>query len=224
MKATQLLMVLITTGALLAQTRLDSNQMRNDLFAAMEGNPNALKRMLDTSQKALDQNPDHAQALVWHGAATIGSFFMEAQKGNAPAAVPIFQKGAAEMDRAVSLAPDDIEVRIMRSVLYGPASRQFPPPLGRDMLEKARTDLQHAYDLQQSHLSELGTHPLGELLQALADVNSRQGRTENAEKYYRLMQTMLKDTEYARRAGEWMKTKQPLPEAQTNCIGCHVYR
>jgi hypothetical protein len=90
------------------------------------------------------------------------------------------------------------------------------------MLEKARTDLQHVYDLQQSHLSELGTHPLGELLQALADANSRQGKTEDAEKYYRLIQTMLKDTEYAKRAGEWMKTKQPLSEAQTNCIGCHV--
>jgi len=224
MKATRLLVVLVTTGALMAQTRLDSNQMRNDLFSAMGGNPNALKRLSDTSQSALDQNPDHAQALVWHGAATIGSFFMEAQKGNTQAAVAIFQKGAAEMDRAVSLAPDDIEVRIMRSVLYAPASRQFPLPLARDMLEKARTDLQHTYDLQQSRLSELGTHPLGELLQALADVNSRQGRTDDAEKYYRLIQTMLKDTEYATRAGEWMKTKQPLPEAQTNCIGCHVYK
>ena len=224
MKATRLLIVLVTAGALQAQARLDSNQMRNDLFAAMGGKPDALKRMLDTSQKLLDQNPDHAQALVWHGAATIGSFFMEAQKGNAQAAMSIFQKGAADMDRAVSLAPDDIEVRILRSVLYGPASRQFPLPLAQDMLEKARTDLQHAYDLQQSHLSELGTHPLGELLQALADANSRQGRTDNAEKYYRLIQTMLKDTEYARRAGEWMKTKQPLPEAQTNCVGCHVHR
>src|SRR4051812_10874618 len=121
MKATRLLAFLIMTGALLAQTRLDSNQMRNDLFAAMRGNSDALKRMLDSSQKVLDQNPDHAQALAWHGAATIGSFFMEAQNGNAQVAVPIFQKGAAEMDRAVSLASDDIEVRIMRSVLYGPA-------------------------------------------------------------------------------------------------------
>ena len=136
MKATRVLMVLLTTGALLAQTRLDSNQMRNDFFAAMAGNTDALKRMLDASQKMLDQNPDHPQALVWHGAATIGNFFMEAQKGNAR--VPVFQKGAADVDRAVSLAPDDIEVRIVRSVLYGPASRQFPPSLAQDMLEKAR--------------------------------------------------------------------------------------
>ena len=91
MKATRLLIVLVTTGALQAQARLDSNQMRNDLFAAMGGKPDALKRMLDTSQKLLDQNPDHAQALVWHGAATIGTFFMEAQKGNAQAAMLIFQ-------------------------------------------------------------------------------------------------------------------------------------
>ena len=130
MKAKLVLVILLTTGALRAQTRLDSDQMRNDLFAAMAGNTDALKRILDASQKMLAQNPDHAQALVWRGAATISSFFMEAQKGNA--GVTVFQKGAADMDRAVALAPDDIEVRIMRSVLYGPASRQFPPPLAPD--------------------------------------------------------------------------------------------
>jgi hypothetical protein len=52
-------------------------------------------------------------------------------------------------------------------------------------------------------------------------LNSRQGKTADAEKYYGMMQSMLKGTDYAARAGEWMKTKQPLPQAQTNCISCH---
>jgi tetratricopeptide (TPR) repeat protein len=196
--------------------------MRNDLFAAMMGSADALRRMLDVSAKALDENPDHAQALVWHGAATLSEFFMEAQKGNARTAMGTFQKATAEMDRAVSLAPDDLEVRIMRAVLYGPASREMPPPLAGGLLEKTRSDLQHAFNLQQDNLHRLGTHPLGELLQGLADAYSRQGKKQDAEKYYQMIQTMLKDTEYARRAGEWMKTKEPLPEAQTACVGCHV--
>lgn len=222
MKPLRLVLVILTATTLLAQARLDSNQMRNDLFAAMEGNADALKRVLDASQKVLTENPDHAQALVWHGAAMLGGSFMEAQKGNPQAAMPNLQKGMAEMDRAVSLAPDDIEIRVMRAVLYGPASRQVPPPFTDGMLEKARTDFQRTFDLQQSQLRELGTHPLGELLQGLGDVNSRQGKTTEAEKYYRMIQTMLKGTEYARRADEWMKTKQPLPAPQTACVGCHV--
>jgi DNA-binding LytR/AlgR family response regulator len=50
------------------------------------------------------------------------------------------------MDRAVSLAPDDIEVRIIRAVLYQPASRQMPPSFAEGMLEKARTDFQRTFD------------------------------------------------------------------------------
>ena len=222
MKTLRLLLVVLTAGTLLAQDRLDSNQMRDSLFSALSGHPEAFKKILDTSSKALSLNPDHAQAMVWHGVATFGGFFVEAQKGNMPTAMASLEKGTAEMDRAVSLAPDDIEVRIMRAVMYSPASRQLPPPLATDALEKARSDFQHAFDLQKSKLDQMGTHPLGELLQNLADLNSRQGKTADAERYYAMIQTKLKDTEYARRAGEWMKTKKPLPEAQTNCVGCHV--
>ena len=222
MNALRLLLFIFAAATLLAQARLDSNQMRSDLFAGMAGNPDALKRLNDVSSKALAGNPDHAQALVWHGAAMLGEFFMEAQKGNAQAFMGHFQKGSAEMDRAVSLAPDDLEVRIMRASLYAPASRQMPAPFGESMLEKARADLQHTFDLQRPELKQIGTHPLGELLQGLADAYSRQGKKDDAEKYYRMIQTMLKGTEYARRADAWMATKQPLPAERTACVGCHV--
>jgi tetratricopeptide (TPR) repeat protein len=222
MKTLRFLTVVLASAVLLGQTRLDSNQMRNDLFAGMTGNPDALKRMKDSSAKVLAENPDHAQALVWHGAATLGGFFIDAQKGNAQTSMGSLQQGIAEMDRAVSLAPDDLEVRIMRAVLYGPASREMPPNLADAMLEKTRTDLQHSFDLQRASLTLLGVHPLGELLQALADAYSRQGKKADAERYYRMIQTMLKDTEYARRADEWMKTREPLPAALTACVGCHV--
>ena len=208
-------------ATLLAQTRLDTDQLRNDLFAAMAGNAEALQRIFVGTENVLKENPNHAQALVWHGAATMGKFFVE-PPGNPQAAMQNVQHGVAEMDRAVSLTPDDLEIRIMRAVVYGPASRNLPPPLAESMLEKTRTDLQHTFDLQEKYLAELGTHPLGELLQALGDAYSRQGKADDAEKYYRMIQTMLKDTEYARRAGEWMKSRQPLPEAQTNCVGCHI--
>ena len=53
-------------------------------------------------------------------------------------------------------------------------------------------------------------------------MNSRQGKTADAEKYYALIQTMLAGTEYATRAEEWMKTKQPLATGRTACVGCHA--
>jgi tetratricopeptide (TPR) repeat protein len=91
------------------------------------------------------------------------------------------------------------------------------------MLEKARSDFQRIFDLQQNELDGLGTHPLGELLQNLGDAYSRQGKPDEAEKYYRLIEARLEKTEYARRATVWLRTRQPLPLAETMCVGCHVH-
>lgn len=127
------------------------------------------------------------------------------------------------MDRAVELAPDDIEVRVLRGVIFRPISQQMPPPFSERMLDKARGDFQRIFDLQQNELDSLGTHPLGELLQNIGDAYSRQGKPEEAEKYYRLIETKLRHTEYARRATLWLQTRQPLPIAETMCVGCHVH-
>jgi hypothetical protein len=89
------------------------------------------------------------------------------------------------------------------------------------LLEKARLDFQYTFDLQTDNLPT-GEHPLGELLQALGDIYSRQGKLDDAGKYYELLQGRLPSTEYGRRAAEWLKTRQPLPAAQSGCLGCHV--
>ena len=81
MKTLRCFFVLLAAGTLMAQTRLDSNQMRNDLFAGMAGNADALKRISETSAKTLADNPDHAQALVWHGIATLGRILHAGAEG-----------------------------------------------------------------------------------------------------------------------------------------------
>lgn len=89
------------------------------------------------------------------------------------------------------------------------------------LVENSREDYQRLFDSHKDGLDRLGAHRLGELLQGLGDLYSRQGKIDEAERYYRMLQSMLPATDYAQRAGEWMKTKQPLPTAQTTCIGCH---
>ena len=219
----RLWLIVLPLATLLAQLRLDVNQMRGDLFAGLAGNKGAFERLLTRTEEALMQDPDNSQALIWHGAATLAQSL--AQPAELEVRAPVmerFQKGVSEMDRAVSLAPKDIEVRVIRGVLMVPVSRNMPPPFSDRMLEKARTDFQQVFDLQKNQLRELGTHPLGELLQALGDIYSRQGNTGEAEKYYTLTQSLLPRTEYSQRASTWMKTRQPLPESQTGCIGCHT--
>jgi tetratricopeptide (TPR) repeat protein len=208
-----------------AQERLDHNHMRTDLFGAAAGDQAAIERLVTLTSKALEQNPDHAQALAWHGATLMitGMLNLGSSTRDAQAARSRFAQGITEIDRAVTLTPDDVEIRSVRGVLMLPLSRQLPPPFPERMLERAREDFQRIFDLQAGQIDNIGLHPLGELLQALGDIYSRQSRPDEAEKYYRLAESKLTGTEYARRARLWLQTRQPLTPEQTSCIGCHVH-
>jgi|RhiMethySRZTD1v2_1073278.scaffolds.fasta_scaffold02211_6 mono/diheme cytochrome c family protein len=196
-------------------------QVMADLFSGFGGNAGALQRGLDATGATIAANPNHAQALAWHGAATLYYSSTNTDLSGLER-IGLFQRATKEMDTAVGIAPDDVRVRMARGIVL----RMLTPTMPRlanvpGLIENARADYQRMFDLQQNQLEKLGTHPLGELLQGLAELNSRQNKTADAEKYYGMMQSMLKGTDYAARAAEWMKTKQPLPQAQTNCVSCH---
>jgi tetratricopeptide (TPR) repeat protein len=196
-----------------------------EFFAGMAGDRAAFERAMAATEKLIAENPNHAEALVWHGVGTSWIGGQEAEKGNMPRAMELLQKGIAEMARAVEIAPDNIAVRIPRGSALREMSREMPPAMAQPLLEAARTDFQHTFDMQKEYLDRIPKpHPLGELLQGLGDIYSRQGKTDEAAKYYGMIPEHVPDTEYAKRATEWMKTRQPLPAAQSGCIGCHTLR
>jgi tetratricopeptide (TPR) repeat protein len=206
-----------------AQARFD-HVVRNDFFAGLMGDKAALDRGMKKCEEVLKENPNHAEALVWHGAGVFGMAGEAFRTGDQTKGMELYTKAMAEMDRAVSLEPDNIGVRIPRGASVLSAARAMPEevPVRKELLERGLSDHQRAYELQESRLDQLGTHPLGELLSALADAHSRLGNPEKAEFYYDLVLAKLKDTPYGKRAIAWKQTRQPLPLAETMCIGCHV--
>jgi hypothetical protein len=224
MRATRAAAAVLTLGAAgaQAQTRFD-HVVRNDFFAGMMGDAQALARGMQKCEEVLKGNPDHAEALVWHGAGVFYAAGREFLRGNREKGFELYTRGMAEMDRAVALAPDNIGVRIPRGAALLSAARGMPEqnPVRKDLLERTLADHQRAFDLQEERLDQLGAHPLGELLFALADANSRLGDTSKADHYYEMILAKLKDSPYAKRAAKWKETRQPLPASETRCIGCH---
>ncbi len=207
-----------------AQERFDPFQVQLDFFAGMmSGDDGRFQRAMAATEKELAASPDNGAALVWHGLGVALLAQRQFQAGDAQGAMTMLQKGLAEMARAVELEPDNIGVRIPRGSALREISRSLPPPMAEPLLEAARTDFQHTYDLQEDRLAQVGTpHPLGELLQGLGDIYSRQGKADEAARYYAMIQQRLPGTEYAARAAEWATTRQPLAQAKTQCIGCHT--
>jgi hypothetical protein len=204
------------------QARLDP-QIVSDIFKGFGGDVPALRRGLDAAAKRLAEAPNDAELLAWHGAAVLSLNRLGGDPtADFGASVKTFQLATGEMNQAVKQEPDNPLVRMARGVLlhietpYMPRFANHP-----GLVENARADYQRLFDLKKDQLQSLGTHRLGEILQGLGDLNSRQDKPDQAETYYKMIQSMLPGTEYATRASEWMQTKKPLPTERTTCIGCH---
>jgi tetratricopeptide (TPR) repeat protein len=146
-----------------------------------------------------------------------------------------FMRGMAACERMLAEHPRQPQAMVWHGIwtlfLASRNPQQAPALMQKgvaEMNEAASLDPDdlYAFDSQTKAgmLDSIGRHPLGELLQGLGDVYSRQGKPDEAQKYYVMIQAKLPDTEYAKRAAQWMDTRQPLPVAQTACIGCHSVR
>lgn len=197
------------------------HKVRELYFAAFSGNTQAMTKAMEITAAALKENPDHAEALVWHGG---GVFFQSGEKfrsGDLAAATEWMKKGTAMMDRAVELQPKSVAVRIPRGAAYLASSRTMPAMMGRPLLEKGLSDFEAAWEIQKNDLSRFSQHSLGELWIGIADGNARLGNRERAVEFFKRIQQELPDTPWAAKAARWFEAGA-LSGRDGNCVGCHI--
>lgn len=196
--------------------------VRNDFFAGFAGDENAFARAMKASADAIAGNPDHAEALVWHGSGLYYQAGKAFQSGDNAKGMEFYTQAFAEMDRAVKLAPKEAGVRIPRgAILLAATAYQPMSERVKAELRRAVDDYQTVYNDQQPILNTLSQHSLGQLLLGLGDGHSRLGNAEQARVYFEMLEEKLPGTEYAKRAASWRQTGK-LTTEQQRCIGCHV--
>jgi hypothetical protein len=202
-----------------AAVRFD-HKVRNDYFAGFSGNKEAMERAIATTTEVLAKNPDHAEAMVWHGS---GLFFQSGQafqSGNQQKGMELYGKSQAMMDRAVELAPSSVGVRIPRGAVLLQATFGWPENIAKPLIEKGLSDYMKTYEIQKDRIDSLGTHPKGELLFGIADAHRRLGSEEKATEWFTMVTKMMPGTNYAKRADIYLTTKTLTP-GQARCVGCH---
>jgi tetratricopeptide (TPR) repeat protein len=203
-----------------APARFDM-QVRTDFFAGFAGDSARMARAMDVCERALADNPRHAEALVWHGSGLTFQAGMAFQKGDAQAGMELFARGTREMDDAVALAPDNVGVRIPRGALLFQATRNMPPAMAKPLLEKAVSDYERTLELQASYFDTLGDHPKGELLFGLAEGYSRLGQLDKARVYFERLTHDAPNSGQTPKAKEWLETGTLPPSTGLGCVGCH---
>lgn len=196
-------------------------EVREDIFAGFNGDNEALERGIKKCNDALMKKADHAEALVWRGAANVYKAGQLMSQQKVEEGMKIWQSGLEDMDKAVKLEPDNVGVRIPRASVLMQAGRSAPEFIGKPLLKKALEDFQEMEKKQKDSLKEIGTHPLGELRMGLADANRALGNLDESKKQLEEIRKALPDTKYAKRAEEWLAAKADA-KLRHNCIGCHT--
>ena len=200
-------------------TRFDLT-VREDYFAGFGGDSEALERGMKASQKVLDSNANHAEAMVWLGGGQVFQSGQKFSKGNVVEGMKLWQTGLANMNRASALEPENIGVLIPRAAVLMPASRNLPKPVRDEVLTGVLNDFLRVYELQKNELDQIGEHPLGELRMGLADVYRSLGKLEESKVHLEAVAKELPGTDYATEAQKWLEAK-PTAKLAHNCLGCH---
>ena len=209
-----------TTGVRQPGERFDF-AVRADFFAGFQGDKARFDRAMTRCEEELAKNPDHAEALVWRGSGLMTLAANAFQGGDFAKGMELWQRSVADMNRAVSLAPDDVAVRIPRGATLFEASRHAPPAQGAPLLALALEDYEHTLRIQEKagYFQTLSSHAKGELLFGLADGWARAGDQQKARDYFTRLTTSASGSGRLAYAQAWLAGKPPASPG--TCTGCH---
>lgn len=195
--------------------------VRDDFFAGLlERDEAALDRALKFCEDTLARDPNHSEAMVWHGGGLIVKAGNAFRAKDGAKGMELWAKGMAEMDRAVELAPANIGTLIPRGAVLLSAAPFVPEPQRSALLDKGLGDYEKVLALQAAHFDSLSRHAKSQLLYGLADGWQRRGDMTRARGYYQRLDTAAGDSAYGQRARAWL-AGDTRPR-QMACGGCHA--
>jgi tetratricopeptide (TPR) repeat protein len=195
--------------------------VRADMFAGLGGDAARFTKAMEACERTLAREPKHPEALVWHGS---GLFFQGGQafqSGDMAKGGPMWERGLAEMNEAVALAPNSLAVIIPRGAVLLQAARAVPAPMAEPLLRTGVGDFEHVLELQQAYFQTLGDHPKGELLFGLADGYARLGDKAKARVYFERLTAEAPTSGQTPRGRAWLETGVVPPAPGLGCFGCH---
>jgi len=196
------------------------NKIRQDFFDGIRGDAAALDRAQKLCEDTLAQHPDQPEALVWHGAALAARSSKAFAHGDRDTGLALYEKGTGEMDRAVSLAPKAVEVRIPRGAVYLTMAHFVPQPEQTKLVERGLSDYEATLAVQAPYFATLTLHAREQLLFGLTDGYALLGQTDKARETYERMRHDAAGSALLTRAAERAAGHEVA--GNTPCEQCHA--
>jgi len=196
------------------------NETARELFSAgFAGNQESLERGMAFVERTLEADPDHPGALVWQASGWIFQSREHFRQGDRDTGRALFAKGVAQMNRAVSLAPDSLQTLIPRAAVMLCSAPHIPDATTRTrFLETAAGDYTKILEIRSPEFDSLSMFTRGELLGALAEALWRLEKREEAGVYLHRMIEELPDSPYSLMARKQLDN--PETTARLTWFGC----
>ena len=204
-----------------ASAELESfNETAREFFSAgFAGNQESLERGMALVKETLKADPDHTGALVWQASGWIFQSREHFRQGDRDGGRALFAKGVAQMNRAVSLAPDSLQTLIPRAAVMLCSAPHIPDAAIRTkFLETALGDYMKILEIRSPDFDTLSMFARGELLGALAEALWRLERREEAGVYLHRMIEELPDSPYSLMARKQLDNPETNP--RLTWFGC----
>ena len=198
------------------------DKVRPDFFDGLRGNTAALDRAIKFCEDTLAREPDHAEALVWHGASVMARAGAAFRTGDRALGTKLYQQGLGEMDRAVAIAPNELGVRIPRGAVLLTVASFVPEPEKSRLLGRGVSDYELALTRQTPYFGQLTLHAREQLLYGLTDGYATLGDAGKAASSYQRMTAAAAGSQLLPRA-KARAAGQPVAGA-TPCEECHQRR
>lgn len=201
--------------------------VRDDFFAAMDGDRDRYQKAMKLCNETLKENPNHAGALAFRGWGLTIKSRWETEAGDKKTGRRLLSDGITEMNRAVDLEPDNVGPLLVRGSVFINATRA--PNMSEEfrslLLALGTYDYERVHELQteQGYFKYLSEHARGELLMGLADAWHRRGNMKTANRYFKMITEEVPESGYAEDAQAVLNGKADLSKLKTrSCTGCHI--
>ena len=214
--------VLLSVPATAQEEQRFDEKVRELFFAGFAGNDDALRRGMAICEETLAANPDHPGALVWQAPGWFYESSFAFAQGDMDAGMTLYNKSVAQFDRAVALAPDNLQTLIPRAAVYlSIAPYVEHAPTRNHLLETVIGDYTKVLAIRAPVFDSLTVHSRGELLAALAEALWLLERRDEAQVYLNRIVAELPDSPYSLMAQRQLDAPETVQ--QLTCLGCHKY-
>jgi tetratricopeptide (TPR) repeat protein len=204
------------------------DSVRDDFFDGMlHGDQVAFDRGMKSCADTLAKKPLYAPALSWQGCGFLYQSGHAFQAGDIQKGMDLWQRGLKEMNAAVDLQPENLQVIIPRGATFLGIAKYDPDRAeGRGLLKTGVADFEKTLQREQAIFATLSVHSRGELLSGLASGYLQLGEREKALPYLNQIIRDLPESAYATRASELLLIADPAAlkhkARAMSCIGCHT--